>query len=77
MTSYHLRISCCVFGATSSYFNMSVKIVLVSVTGMLECRFVMSDEAREWCGSSGVSLRFCIRSCVFFMLKALGSGGMW
>ena len=56
MTSYHLRISCCVCGATSSCFNMPIKIVLVSVTGMLEYRFVMSKEAREWCGSSS-----CVR----------------
>jgi len=48
MTSYHLRISCCVCGVTSACFNMSVKIVLVSITGMLEYRFVMSKEAREW-----------------------------
>ena len=44
---------CC--GVTSSCFNMSVKIALVSITGMLEYRFVMSIEAREWFGSSGVS----------------------
>ena len=48
VTSYHLRISYCVCGVTSVCFNTSVRIVLVSVTGMLEYRFVMSKEAREW-----------------------------
>ena len=36
----------------------------------------MSKEAREWCGSSGVSLSLCIRSWFFFTFKALGSGAM-
>ena len=76
MTSYHLRISCCVCGVTSASFNMSVRIVLVSVTGMLEYMFVMSKEAREWCGSSGVSLSLCIRFWVFFTLKTLYRGAM-
>ena len=77
ITSYQLRISCHVCGSTSSCMSMLVKIVLVSVTGMLEYRFVMSKEARVWCGSSGVSLRFCIRSWVFFMVKAWGRGDKW
>ena len=74
MTSYHLRISCCVCGVTSSCFNKFVRIVLVSGTGMLLYRLVMSREAREWCGSRGVSWMLRNRSCVFLMLKALGSG---
>ena len=35
---------------------------------------MMSKEAREWCGSSGVSLSFCNTFWVFFTLKAFGSG---
>ena len=41
---------------------------------MLLYKFVMSREARKWCGSSGVSLMFRSRSWVFLILKALGSG---
>ena len=74
MTLHQLRISCHVCGAISSCFNRFTRIVLVSGTGMLLYKFVMSREAREWCGSSGVSLMFCSRSCVFLILKALGSG---
>ena len=36
----------------------------------------MSKEAREWCGSSGVSLSLCITPWVFFMFMVLGSGAM-
>ena len=36
--------------------------------------FVMSNEAREWHGSSGVPFSFCINSWVFLILKALGNG---
>jgi len=41
---------------------MSVKLIFVSITGMLEYRFMVSKEAREWYGTSGVSLRLYIRS---------------
>ena len=51
MMSYHLRISGCVSGITSSCFNRFVRIVLVSCTGILLYMLVMSREAREWCGS--------------------------
>ena len=74
MTSYHLRISCCVCGAISLCSSRFVRIVLVSGTSMLLYGFMMSREAREWCGSRGVSLMLRNRSCVFFILKALGSG---
>ena len=37
----------------------------------------MSKEARVLCGSSEVSLRFHIRSRVFFMLKAWVRGDKW
>ena len=67
MTSYQLRISCRVCGAISSCFNRFTRIVLVSGTGMLLYKFVMSREEREWCGSSGVSLMFRSRSCVFLI----------
>ena len=36
----------------------------------------MSKEARDWCGSSGVSLRLCNISWVFLMLKAWGRGAI-
>jgi len=39
----------------------------VQVEDMLEYMFVMSSEAREWHGNSGVSLRFCISSWVFLI----------
>ena len=68
MMSYHLRISCCACGFTNSHFSMSVRICFVSNIGMLEYMFVMSNEAREWHGTSGVSLRFCISSWVFLIL---------
>ena len=74
MMSYHLMISCCACGFTSSRFSMSVRIFFVSTIGMLEYMFVMSSEAREWHGNSGVSLRFCISSWEFLILKALGKG---
>jgi len=73
MMSYHLRISCCACGFTNSSFSMSVRIFFVSTIGMLEYMLLMSNEAREWHGISGVSLRFCIRSWVFLILKALGN----
>ena len=60
--------------STNFCFNMFVRIIFVSVTGMFEYRFVMSKEAKVKCGSSGVSFRFWIRSVVLLMLKALGSG---
>ena len=37
---------------------------------------MMSEEARKWCGSSGMSLGLCIRFWVFFTLKAFGSGAI-
>jgi len=74
LTSYLMRISCCACGFVNSRLSISVRIVFVSPIGMLEYKFVISNEAREWHGSSGVSLRFCIKSWVFLMLKALGNG---
>jgi hypothetical protein len=55
MTEYHMRISCCVCGSTDLCFNISAKIVFLSPTGMIEYRFVMSNEAKVKCGSNGVS----------------------
>jgi len=54
-------------------FNMFARTVLVSFTGMFECRLVMSKDAKVKCGEIGVSCNFGIRSFVFFMLKAFGS----
>jgi len=71
MMSYHLRISCCVCGFINSSFSMWVGIFFVSTIGMLEYMLLMSNEAREWHGISGVSLSFCISSWVFLILKAL------
>ena len=62
ITSYHFRISCCVCGSTSLFLNMLARIIFVSVTGMLEYRFVISNEAKVKCGNTSVSLRFCNRS---------------
>jgi len=76
MTSYHMRISCWICKSTDFCFNMFVRIVFVSTTGMFEYRFVTSNEEKVKCGSNGDSLRFRIRSVVFFVLKALGSGVM-
>ena len=60
MLSYNLRIFCCVCGAISSCSVRFVRIVLGFGTGMLLHRFVMSREARDLCGSSGVSLILCV-----------------
>ena len=77
MMSYHLRSSCCVWGSIILCFNMFSRIVLDSFTGMFEYRFVMSNDANVKCGNNGVSLRFWIRSVVFFTLKAFCNGAMW
>jgi len=53
---------------------MFLRMVLVSVTGMLEYKFVMSREARRWWGFSGMSFMFCRKCCVFLILNALGRG---
>ena len=58
----------------SSYSSRFVRIFLVSGNGMLLYRFVISREATDWCGSSGVSLILRNTPCFFFILKALGSG---
>jgi hypothetical protein len=47
-----------------------VRMVLVSSMGMLGYRFLMSREARVYCGSEGMSWRSLMSSWVFFMLKA-------
>ena len=56
---------------------MLVRIILVSFTGMIEYKLVMSSEAKKECGNIEVSVRFSIRSLVFFMLKVCGSGVRW
>ena len=40
--SYQLRIAYCVSESTNWCFSMLVKMILVSITGMLEYKFVMS-----------------------------------
>jgi hypothetical protein len=55
---------------------MSVKIVLVSSTGMFEYRSVMSRDASVRFGFVGVSHSFWSRSVVFFRLKVFGSGAI-
>jgi len=69
MTSYHFSSSHCVWGFTKLCY-MLVRIILVSLTGML----MMSSEAKADGGDIGVSFSFWIRSLVFLMLKACGSG---
>jgi len=54
-----------------------VKIVWVSLIGMLVYRLEMSNEARWKCGAVGVWFNLCIRSLEFVMLKALGRGARW
>jgi len=52
---------------------MFSRIVLVSFTGMFEYRFVRSNDAKVKCGNNGASLRFWIRTLMFFTLKAFGN----
>jgi hypothetical protein len=66
-----MRISCWICEPTDFCFNVFVIIVFVSTTGMFEYRFVMSSEAKVKYGSSGVSLRFPIRSVVFFYVEGI------
>jgi hypothetical protein len=53
---------------------MSVRISLVSVTGIFEYMLVMSRDESVKCGCIGVSFRLSIRSLVFFTLKEYGKG---
>jgi len=69
MTLYYFRISCCVCGSTNLCFNMLARIILVSVTGMLEYRFVMSNEARF--------LKILEQVLSVFYAESIGSGSMW
>ena len=55
---------------------MSVRIVLVSFTGMFEYSLVMSSDASVKFGFIGVSRSLWIRSVVFFTLKVFGSGAI-
>jgi hypothetical protein len=48
-----------------------------SFTGIFEYNLVMSIEAKLKCGNIGASFRFWIKSLVFFMFKACGSGVRW
>lgn len=68
MTLYYFRISCCVCGSTNLCFNMLARIILVSVTGMLEYRFVMSNEARF--------LKILEQVLSVFYAESIGSGSM-
>ena len=54
--------------------TIKIRIILVSFTGVFEYRLVMSSVAKENSGDIGVSFSFWIRSLVFLMLKACGSG---
>jgi len=55
---------------------VSVRIFIVSFTGMFEYRLVMSRDASVKCGVIGVSCSFWSKSVVFFTLKVFGSGAM-
>jgi len=46
MTSYHFSNSCFVCGSIRFCVMMLARIVLISFTGMLEYKFVMSNEER-------------------------------
>lgn len=56
---------------------MSVRIFLVSVTGIFEYMLVMSRDAYVKLDSIGVSFRLCFRCLVFFVLKEYGKGVSW
>ena len=77
MTSYQFRSSRCVRASNKLCFTMSVRIFLVSATGIFEYMLVMSSDARVKWGNIGVPFRFCIRSLVFFVLKKYGEGVSW
>ena len=55
---------------------MSVRIVLVSLTGILEYRFVISRDASVKCVDIGLTCSFWSKSVVFFTLKVFGRGAM-
>jgi hypothetical protein len=63
--------------SNSFCFRISVRISLVSVTGMFQCMIVMSGDARVKWGRIGMSFSLCIRSLKFSMLNAYGKGASW
>jgi len=55
---------------------VSVRIALVSFTGIFEYKLVMSRDASVKCGAIGVPRNFWSRSAVFFTMKMFGSGAI-
>jgi len=55
---------------------VSVRIVLVSFTGMFEYKLVMSRDLNVKCGIIGMSSNFWSMCVVFFTLNVFGSGAI-
>ena len=73
MVSYHFSNSCWDWGSVWFSLKFLAIIFLVSATGMLVYRLVMSSEARANWGSMEVS-SLLIKSVVFSRLNLLGGG---
>jgi hypothetical protein len=72
--SYQVRISDLDWKSMELWDNISSRICLVSLVGMLEYMLAMSSEANPVEGVIGICLSLCISCVVFLMLKVYDRG---